>query len=161
MSIAAYDGSVALPSPSSKLVTVQPDSVPWPITVHLACVDPPNLTHIAGSQPYTPPLEAAPHDLPTTLYESASGVPGSLALLDIPLIPSSEDAVNPGRWLFDLQTEGKVGRVCTWDRPGYGFSQVLGNADLGKVADALWLALESAGETEGREFVLVGEGYGG
>jgi hypothetical protein len=82
-------------------------------------------------------------------------------LLDVPLPPSGPDAVNPGRWLFDLQTQGKVGRVCTWDRPGYGFSQVLNNADLGKVADALWLALKASGETRGREFLLAGEGYGG
>jgi pimeloyl-ACP methyl ester carboxylesterase len=98
--------------------------------------------------------------LPTIIYESSSGVPGSLAVLDYPPIPSAEDAHLPGQWLFDLQDKGQVGRVCVWDRPGYGFSEVLGNADLGKVADALWLALKAHGETKS-QLALVGEGYGG
>jgi pimeloyl-ACP methyl ester carboxylesterase len=83
-----------------------------------------------------------------------------LALFADPLVPSSSDAVNPGRWLLDLQEKGDVGKVCIWDRPGYGFSQVLSNADLGDVADSLWQALETAGETQNK-FMLVGEGYGG
>jgi len=95
------------------------------------------------------------------LYEAPSGVPGSLALLDIPLAPASEDSVNSGRWLFDLQQEGKLGRVCVWDRPGYGFSEVMSNADIGGVADALWAALDTVGEAGNTTFALVGEGFGG
>jgi len=143
-------------------VTVKPPSSPWPVTVHLACTDPPptnrselqsTLERNRGSRLKT--------QLPTIIYESPSGVPGSLALLDIPLPPGSEDSENPGRWIFDLQQQGGLGRVCTWDRPGYGFSEVMSNADLGGVADALWLALDQAGESKGRKFMLVGEGYGG
>ena len=109
-----------------------------------------------------PSSELAPiARLPTIFYESPSGVPGSLALLDVPLPPGTIEAENPGRWLFDLQQKGGLGRVCTWDRPGYGFSDVMSDADLGSIADALWLALDGAGETKGRKFTLVGEGYGG
>lgn len=132
------------------------------MTVHVACTDPPNLNRSSTVSPlaraHFPRTNA---QIPTILYESPSGVPGSLALLDVPLPPGSEDAENPGRWLFDLQQRGGIGRVCAWDRPGYGFSEVLSDADLGSIADALWLALDKAGESKGREFMLVGEGYGG
>lgn len=128
------------------MVTVQPKGSPWPIRVHLACSSPSNSTELKSQ--------------PTIIYESSSGVPGSLAVLDYPPIPSASDAHLPGQWLFDMQDRGEVGRVCVWDRPGYGFSEVLGNADLGKVADALWLALKAHGETK-QKFTLVGEGYGG
>jgi hypothetical protein len=93
------------------------------------------------------------------LYESASGVPGSLATLDFSLPPSDGEAELPGKWIFDLQEEGKVGRVCVWDRPGYGFSEVLGGAELGTVAESLWLALDHIKEKN--ELVVVGEGFGG
>jgi len=86
-------------------------------------------------------------------------------LLEIPLVPSSVNATNPGRWLFDMQEKGHVGRVCVWDRPGYGFSEVLSSADLGMVADALYMVLDYQGEVKraekGAGFMLVGEGYGG
>lgn len=29
----------------------------------------------------------------------------------------------PGSWIVALQAAHKVSRVCTWDRPGYGFSE--------------------------------------
>lgn len=97
--------------------------------------------------------------MPTVLYEGASGVPGSLALLDFAPIPSGEDSVLPGKWIYDMQEEGKLGRVCVWDRPGYGFSEVLGGADLGNIAESLWLALDKLGEHN--ELAVVGEGFGG
>ena len=135
------------------MIVVNPPPSPWPINVHIGCTSPRNSSHLPGG----------PASLPTILYESPSGVPGSLALLDIPLPPANEDAENPGRWLFELQKRREVGRVCTWDRPGYGFSEVMSDANLGGVADALWLALDGAGETvhPGTKFLLVGEGYGG
>ncbi|KAK8849618.1 hypothetical protein IAR55_004953 [Kwoniella newhampshirensis] len=144
-SISAYDGSLPLPSPQSALVRVQPDSAAWPVNVHIACTPAPSNS-----------------SLPTVIYTSPSGVPGSLALFPSPLVPSGIDATNPGRWIFDLQEKDQVGRVCTWDRPGYGFSDVLGGADLGIVADSLWLALKGVNETDkSRGLVMVGEGYGG
>ncbi|WVW86983.1 hypothetical protein I302_109039 [Kwoniella bestiolae CBS 10118] len=145
LSISAYDGSLPLPSSSSQLVKVQPASSQWPINIHLACTD-------------------SNSTLPTIVYTSSSGVPGSLALLPSPLPPANEGSENPGRWLFDLQEQGKIGRVCTWDRPGYGFSDVLSNADLGGIADALWEALDNAGvikESKREGLMMVGEGYGG
>ena len=54
---------------------------------------------------------------------------------------------------------GRVGRVCTWDRPGYGESDNAPSAAMGFVSDALWEALDVNRE-EG-PFLLVGAGYGG
>ncbi|RXK41819.1 hypothetical protein M231_00818 [Tremella mesenterica] len=153
MCITAYDGTTPLPSPSSKMVTVSPPSSPSSVKVHLACVEPGNATENIGRFPYRR------HDLPTILYEAPSGVPGSLAILN-PAVSLNNDDI-PGRWIFEMQEKGEVGRVCIWDRPGYGFSEVLPRADLGDVVDALWLALEQAEVTKNIKFVLVGEGYGG
>ncbi|ORY34831.1 hypothetical protein BCR39DRAFT_132887 [Naematelia encephala] len=154
LSITAYDHGIALPSIHSRLVSVHPKNTPWATQVHLACMDPPaNLTRHQS-------LTRKPKTLPTVLYEPPSGVPGSLALLSTPLPPAGESAENPGRWILDLQAAGEVGRVCVWDRPGYGFSEVMSTADLGDVADALWAALSEANEAKS-SFALIGEGYGG
>lgn len=40
--------------------------------------------------------------IPTVIYESMRGVPGSLG----------------GEWLVNLRETNRVGRVCVWDRPG-------------------------------------------
>ena len=157
--ISGYDRETPLPSKASRLLAVHPSSSTWPFTVHLACTDAPNRNRTHHKSLLAAPRSSA--NVPTILYESPSGVPGSLALLDVPLPPGSEDAENPGRWIFDLQQRGELGRVCVWDRPGYGFSEVMNDADLGGIADALWLALNQAGEIDGRKFMLVGEGYGG
>ena len=58
-----------------------------------------------------------------------------------------------------MQEAGKVGRVCVWDRPGYGFSEVLGGAELGTISESLWLALDEIKEKN--DLVVVGEGFGG
>ncbi|KAL7425069.1 hypothetical protein Q5752_000757 [Cryptotrichosporon argae] len=159
MCLAAFDAGVGLPSPHSRLITISPDFSPWPITVHLACVDPPNSTR--SSPPDGSALRG--DALPTIVYTSASGVPGSLALFHDPLRPAraGADAENPGAWLLDFQRANRdpVGRVCTWDRPGYGYSDVLHAADLGKVADVLHAVLSAAGEMDNK-LLLVGEGYG-
>ncbi|WWC92749.1 uncharacterized protein L201_007708 [Kwoniella dendrophila CBS 6074] len=150
LSISAYDGSLPLPASYSKLVKTQPTSSQWPIEIHLACTP---LSNTSSSP-----------SLPTIVYTSSSGVPGSLALLPTPIPPANENAENPGRWLFDLQEQGKVGRVCTWDRPGYGFSDILTNADMGGISDSLWQALDNSGvieESKKRGLLMVGEGYGG
>jgi len=81
--------------------------------------------------------------VPTVLYESMRGVPGSVG----------------GEWVVNLRETGKVGRVRIWDRPGYGFSDNAPSAEMGHVSDALWQALQHQGE-EG-PYVLVGAGYGG
>ena len=120
--------------------------------VHLACVDPANTTSLAVDS-------SLKKTLPTVLYEPLSGVPGSLALLEKPF--RSKDAPYPGRWIFDMQAKGEVGKICIWDRPGYGFSQIISSSDLGIVADAVWEALELAGETKASKFLLAAEGYGG
>jgi pimeloyl-ACP methyl ester carboxylesterase len=64
----------------------------------------------------------------------------------------------PGSWIVALQASHKVARVCTWDRPGYGFSDT-GPVELGMVAESLHLALEKSGEKG--PFIVVGDGYGG
>ena len=151
ISISAYDATLPLPSPQSQLVSIRPSTSPWSIKIHIACSDPPNSTSL--TRPF-------PHKrLPTVLYESASGVPGSLATLDYPLPPSDEETELPGKWILDMQEEGRVGRVCVWDRPGYGFSDVLGGAELGTIAESLWLALDEVKEHS--DLVVVGEGFGG
>lgn len=81
-----------------------------------------------------------------------------MALLDFAPIPSGEEAVIPGKWIVDMQAKGHLGRVCVWDRPGYGFSEVLGGAELGSIAESLWLALDHIGENG--DFAVVGEGFG-
>ncbi|ORX37835.1 hypothetical protein BD324DRAFT_623489 [Kockovaella imperatae] len=157
-SIRAYDCSVPRPSEASVLVRVHPPKTPWSFQVHLACVDPINST---ASSFLVQSKGKKESKLPTVLYESPSGVPGSLALLNHPLPPSDLDAENPGKWIFDLQSQGHVGRVCVWDRPGYGFSDVLSGADLGNVADTLYSALDLSDNIgKNGQFVLVGEGYG-
>lgn len=114
-------------------------------------------------------------DFPTIIYEAPSGVPGSLSHVKParvknpynpfpqPTPPNNGTDVNqvspyPGSWILSLQQARKVGRVCVWDRPGYGFSDS-GPVQLGMVADALQQALEKAGEKG--PYVLVGDGYGG
>lgn len=164
MSITAYDGSIELPSQTSKLITVHPSTSPWSIQVHLACSDPPSLQSPNSSELHNSHINKGKSDFPTILYESASGIPGSIALLPLPLLPTTtENATNPGRWLFDLQAKGQVGRICVWDRPGYGFSENAVGSNIGTTVDVLWEALKQAGEvdkaTEG--FTLVGEGFGG
>lgn len=112
---------------------------------------------------------------PTIIYEAPSGVPGSIAHLTPARVPSSTNpfpiprppnngtdisgsSPYPGSWILSLQNTHKVGRVCVWDRPGYGFSES-GSVELGQVADALWEALGKAGEKG--PYLLVGDGYGG
>ena len=151
ISIKAYDATVPLPSEQSRLVSITPSTSPWPIKIHIACSDPPNSTSLSKPFPRK--------HLPTVLYEGASGVPGSLATLDFPLPPSDEETELPGKWILDMQEAGKVGRVCVWDRPGYGFSEVLGGAELGTIAESLWLALDAVKEKN--DLVVVGEGFGG
>lgn len=112
---------------------------------------------------------------PTIIYEAPSGVPGSIAHLKPARVPSSTNpfpiprppnngtdisgsSPYPGSWILSLQKTHKVGRVCVWDRPGYGFSES-GSVELGQVADALWEALGKSGEKG--PYLLVGDGYGG
>jgi hypothetical protein len=147
MSISAFDASLPLPAKGSRLVTIRPKNTPWPIQVHIACTDPRPRGHTYSKDLTT---------LPTVIYNPPSGIPGSLALLQ----PPDENTTYPGRWIYEMQDDGKVGRVCVWDRPGYGFSEVLAGADLGSVADGLWDALRDVGETGDRGWLLVGEGYG-
>jgi hypothetical protein len=166
LSITAYDASVDFPSPASRFVDVRSNSA-WPVRIQISCFDstlPDNSTSslVQSGKPNHSPKK--PTRLPTILYEPSSGIPGSLALLDTPLPPSS-GGDNPGNWIVDLQKRGEVGRICIWDRPGYGFSDVLQGASLGSISDALYEGLKSLGEVDLAKksggFVLVGEGYGG
>ena len=83
----------------------------------------------------------------TVLYESASGVPGSIA----------------ANWAFAVARNESV-RMCTWDRPGYGLSDNAPSASLEHTVQALELALKQAGELarakNGDGFVLVSQGFG-
>ena len=83
----------------------------------------------------------------TVLYESASGVPGSIA----------------ADWAFAVARNESV-RMCAWDRPGYGLSDNAPSASLEHTVQALELALKQAGELarakNGDGFVLASEGFG-
>ncbi|QRV94860.1 hypothetical protein RhiJN_22878 [Ceratobasidium sp. AG-Ba] len=143
MCLTAIDSSVLLPYQNSKLHSVQPDNN-WSYKVHISCsgptsmAPPPSLLNTTTTRG-----RGKIRDVPTVLYESMRGVPGSLG----------------GDWVVNLRETGKVGRVCVWDRPGYGFSDNSASAEMGHISDALWQALEHNGE-EG-PYVLVGAGYGG
>jgi len=190
--LTAYDNALKLPSKDSKMIAVRPQGAPWSYRVHLLCNDPPEEEGLPDDPPNDdddhssssslttfPPTHRAPRrntsDFPTIIYESPSGVPGSIAHLPPARVPSSPNpfpvprppnngtdisgsSPYPGSWILDLQRTRKVGRVCVWDRPGYGFSES-GPVELGLVADSLWEALREAGERG--PYVLVGDGYGG
>ncbi|KAG9100962.1 hypothetical protein FS749_011470 [Ceratobasidium sp. UAMH 11750] len=140
--LTAIDSSVLLPFKNSKLHSVQPDNN-WSYRVHLSCSGPTSMAPPPDVLNATASGRGKIRDVPTVLYESMRGVPGSLG----------------GEWLVNLRETGKVGRVCVWDRPGYGFSDNSASAEMGHVSDALWQALQHQ-EEEG-PYVLVGAGYGG
>lgn len=171
MSISAYDASIPLPSQYSQLVQIQPAGALWPIDIHIACIPP-----AAGNSTSDIDAASVKSTKPVVvMYEPPSGVPGSLALLTEPIAPDGPDAVYPGQWLVRAQREGKLSKhatVCIWDRPGYGFSDVLPGADLGSIGLALTSALKAQGVAALEasiassrkvepDFILVGEGYGG
>ncbi|KAG8959207.1 hypothetical protein FRC03_008293 [Tulasnella sp. 419] len=58
-----------------------------------------------------------------------------------------------------MRERGEIGRVCIWDRPGYGFSDASESTEVGATVNALWEALGQSKEKG--PFVLVGAGYGG
>lgn len=184
--LTAYDNALPLPKDESKLVRVHPKGYPWSFNVHLLCTDPPKHGESDGDDDGTATLYNFPSDhrtprknhthVPTIIYEAPSGVPGSIAHLKPARLPyknnpfpvprppnngtvdESQSSPYPGSWILSLQASHKVGRVCVWDRPGYGFSDS-GSTELGQVADALQEALEKTGEKG--PFILVGDGYGG
>ncbi|KAJ1302662.1 hypothetical protein OPQ81_002978 [Rhizoctonia solani] len=141
--LTAIDSSVLPPFQKSTFHSVQPDPSNWPFKVHLACSGPTSMTPPLDLLNVTVTGRGKMRNVPTVLYESMRGVPGSLG----------------GDWVVDLRETGRVGRVCVWDRPGYGFSDNGPSAEMGHVSDALWQALQHEGE-EG-PYVLVGAGYGG
>ena len=179
MSISAYDASIPLPSPYSQLVSIRPAGTPWPIDIHIACI-PSGASNSSVAAAASPSKSTRPLVL---MYEPPSGVPGSLALLNEPIAPDGPDAVYPGQWLVQAHKDEKLPKgatVCVWDRPGYGFSDVLPGADLGTISMALTSAIKAQGvsaleasdieseaskggksKKEDAQFVLVGEGYGG
>ncbi|KAG8736695.1 hypothetical protein FRC10_009040 [Ceratobasidium sp. 414] len=140
--LTAVDSSVLLPFKNSKLHSVQ-SSNNWSYKVHLSCSGPTSMAPPPSVFNATASGRGKIRDVPTVLYESMRGVPGSVG----------------GEWLVNLREAGKVGRVCVWDRPGYGFSDNSASAEMGHVSDALWQALRHQGE-EG-PYILVGAGYGG
>ncbi|KEP54206.1 alpha/beta hydrolase family protein [Rhizoctonia solani 123E] len=141
--LTAIDSSVLPPFEKSRFHSVQPNPSDWSFKVHLACSGPTSMTPPLGLLNTTASGRGKIRDVPTVLYESMRGVPGSLG----------------GDWVVNLRETGRVGRVCVWDRPGYGFSDNGPSAEMGHVSDALWQALQHEGE-EG-PYVLVGAGYGG
>ncbi|KAG8711467.1 hypothetical protein FRC11_002727 [Ceratobasidium sp. 423] len=141
--LTAIDSSVLPPFQKSKFHSVQPDPSNWTFKVHLACSGPTSMTPPPDLLNATAGGRGKIRDVPTVLYESMRGVPGSVG----------------GDWVVNMREAGRVGRVCVWDRPGYGFSDNGPSAEMGHVSDALWQALQHQGE-EG-PYVLVGAGYGG
>ncbi|EWC45538.1 hypothetical protein DRE_05396 [Drechslerella stenobrocha 248] len=76
-------------------------------------------------------------------------------------LEGGERAVGNGLmdWAHDAYVRGSIGRLCYWDRPGYGFSDVAPSPlSAGMAADALSEALAKAGETG--PFILVSHGIG-
>ncbi|KZT62717.1 hypothetical protein CALCODRAFT_479005 [Calocera cornea HHB12733] len=150
--VAGADSTLDLPYPESQLVAVQPPPSRWPYNVHIACAGQRNNTvHPSSSGSFDSgdafaaswPASAVPvRQPPVMLYESMSGIPGTLG----------------GEWLIRLAQEG-VGRACIWDRPGYGFSDSSPSSDVPHVTEALHSALERMDERG--PFMLVGAGYGG
>lgn len=77
------------------------------------------------------------------------------------LLESGERANGNGLfdWAHENYVNGTIGRLCYWDRPGYGFSDVAPSPlSAGMAADALSEALAAAGE-EG-PWILVSHGVG-
>ncbi|KAF3907127.1 hypothetical protein ABW21_db0204619 [Orbilia brochopaga] len=76
-------------------------------------------------------------------------------------LESGERAVGGGMldWAHEAYVEGVIGRLCYWDRPGYGFSDVAPSPlSAGMAADALSEALAKIGESG--PFILVSHGVG-
>ncbi|KAJ6264636.1 hypothetical protein Dda_0785 [Drechslerella dactyloides] len=76
-------------------------------------------------------------------------------------LEAGERAVGGGMldWAHDAYVNGTIGRLCYWDRPGYGFSDVAPSPlSAGMVADALSEALAKIGEAG--PFILVSHGVG-
>ncbi|KAK6349913.1 hypothetical protein TWF696_006173 [Orbilia brochopaga] len=76
-------------------------------------------------------------------------------------LEAGERAVGGGMldWAHEAYVDGKIGRLCYWDRPGYGFSDVAPSPlSAGMVADALSEALAKLGESG--PFILVSAGVG-
>jgi pimeloyl-ACP methyl ester carboxylesterase len=62
-------------------------------------------------------------------------------------------------WLIDLQNEQKIGRVCYWDRPGYGYSDSVSSPfSIGSAVDVLSSSLNDSPDTK---YMLVSHGVGG
>ncbi|KAL5640244.1 hypothetical protein ACGC1H_007499 [Rhizoctonia solani] len=141
--LTAVDSSVLPPFEKSRFHSVQPNPSDWSFKVHLACSGPTSMAPPLGLLNTTASGRGKIRNVPTVIYESMRGVPGSLG----------------GDWVVNLRETGRVGRVCVWDRPGYGLSDNGPSAEMGHVSDALWQALQHEGE-EG-PYVLVGAGYGG
>ncbi|KAF8719183.1 hypothetical protein RHS02_09073, partial [Rhizoctonia solani] len=141
--LTAIDSSVVPPFERSRFHSVQPGPAHWSFKVHLACSGPTSMAPPPDLLNATTSGRGKIRNVPTVLYESMRGVPGSLG----------------GDWVVNLREVGRVGRVCVWDRPGYGFSDNGPSAEMGHVSNALWQALQHEGE-EG-PYVLVGAGYGG
>jgi len=77
------------------------------------------------------------------------------------LLEGGERAVANGMWdwAHENYVNGTIGRLCYWDRPGYGFSDVAPSPlSAGMAADALSEALANAGEDG--PWVLVSHGIG-
>ncbi|KAG9025179.1 hypothetical protein FS837_005061, partial [Tulasnella sp. UAMH 9824] len=141
--IRTYDSTYPLPFKNSHLHKIRPLDASYTFRVHLACTGP-NTLHQPNNSAYSDALKPGPlHRVPTILYESPSKVSGT----------------EGAEWLLDMRDRGDVGRVCLWDRPGYGFSDSSPDAEIGAIEEALWQALEKNGEKG--PFLLVGEGYGG
>lgn len=78
------------------------------------------------------------------------------------LLEGGENTVEYGlvSWAKEAQSQYKLGQICYWDRPGYGWSDNAPSpASAGFIADALSEALIEA-EVDG-PFVLASHGIGG
>ncbi|KAG8963274.1 hypothetical protein FRC05_004790, partial [Tulasnella sp. 425] len=145
--IRTYDSTYPLPFKNSQLFKIRLADSSHTFRVHLSCTGPntlrpPNGT-VAGSTASENFKPGRVRRVPTILYESPSKVSGT----------------EGADWLLEMRDRGEVGRVCMWDRPGYGFSDASPDAEVGAIENALWQALEKNGEKG--PYLLVGEGYGG
>ncbi|KAG8924101.1 ubiquitin-specific protease ubp2 [Tulasnella sp. 417] len=141
--VRTYDATRSLPFKNSQLKIIRPPESSHTFRVHLACAGP-NTVHQLNNSAYADALKPGSlHQVPTILYEAPSKVSGT----------------EGAEWLLNMRDRGEVGRVCLWDRPGYGFSDTSPDAEIGAIEDALWQALENNGEKG--PYLLVAEGYGG
>ncbi|CCG83784.1 protein of unknown function [Taphrina deformans PYCC 5710] len=120
------------------------------------------MTLILRAHDATLPAPGAKYWVNGASYQVHVACIGNESSLPTVLLEGGENTVEYGMvpWAKEAQLQYKLGRVCYWDRPGYGWSDNAPSpVTAGAVADALSEALIEA-EIDG-PFVLASHGIGG